>query len=160
MGFERTPEQCRVRIKSLKRQFLLAKEGNLRNNGQYHKICKFYDTMERILSNRPAVDPQEFMDSGAGGEEAVDGLEEDGEDAQDAYSESTGECPFPAETEVKLEYPTVPIPIPVKVTVGNSSKLSACIGSSVLDRYNFFVIISKIVYYHRKSPPCPLQALL
>lgn len=122
MGFERTPEQCRVRIKSLKRQYLLAKEGNLRNNGQYHKICKFYDTMERILSNRPALDPQEFIDSGAGGEEAVDGLEEDGEDAQDVYSESTGECPYPAETEVKLEYPTVPIPIPVKVTVGNNSK--------------------------------------
>ncbi|KAM9347374.1 ATP-dependent (S)-NAD(P)H-hydrate dehydratase [Symphorus nematophorus] len=121
MGFERTPEQCRVRIKSLKRQYLLAKEGNLRNNGQYHKICKFYDTMERILSNRPALDPQEFIESGAGGEEAVDGLEEDGEDAQDVYSESTGECPYPAETEVKLEYPTVPIPIPVKVTVGNNS---------------------------------------
>ncbi|XP_034416919.1 ATP-dependent (S)-NAD(P)H-hydrate dehydratase isoform X1 [Cyclopterus lumpus] len=121
MGFERTPEQCRVRIKSLKRQYLLAKEGNLRNNGQYHKICKFYDVMERILSNRPALDPQEFIDGGAGGEEAVDGLEEDGEDAQDAYSESTGECPYPAETEVKLEYPTVPISIPVKVTVGNNS---------------------------------------
>ncbi|KAM6955566.1 ATP-dependent (S)-NAD(P)H-hydrate dehydratase [Lycodopsis pacificus] len=118
MGFERTPEQCRVRIKSLKRQYLLAKEGNLRNNGQYHKICKFYDTMERILSNRAALDPQEFIDGGAGGEEAVDGLEEDGEDA---YSESTGECPYPAETEVKLEYPTVPIPIPVKVTVGINS---------------------------------------
>lgn len=121
MGFERTPEQCRVRIKSLKRQYLLAKEGNLRNNGQYHKICKFYDTMERILSNRPALDPQEFIEGGAGGEEAGDGLEEDGDDAQDAYSESTGECPYPAETEVKLEYPTVPIPIPVKVTVGNNS---------------------------------------
>ncbi|KAM7380390.1 hypothetical protein PAMP_003692 [Pampus punctatissimus] len=121
MGFERTPEQCRVRIKSLKRQYLLAKEGNLRNNGQYHKICKFYDTMEKILSNRPALDPQELMDGGAGGEEAVDGLEEDGEDAQDAYPESTAQCPFPAETEVKLEYPTVPISIPVKVTVGKNS---------------------------------------
>ncbi|XP_022051529.1 ATP-dependent (S)-NAD(P)H-hydrate dehydratase isoform X1 [Acanthochromis polyacanthus] len=122
MGFERTPEQCRVRIKSLKRQYLLAKEGNLRNNGQYHKICKFYDTMERILSNRPALDPQELIDGGAGGEEeAGDGLEEDGEDVQDGYSEGTGECPYPAETEVKLEYPTVPIPIPVKVTVGNNS---------------------------------------
>ncbi|KAG7215790.1 hypothetical protein INR49_021913 [Caranx melampygus] len=124
MGFERTPEQCRVRIKSLKRQYLLAKEGNLRNNGQYHKICKFYDTMERILSNRPALDPQEFIEGGTGGEEAVDGLEEDGEDAQDVYSEGTAECPYPAETEVKLEYPTVPIPIPVKVTVGNNSTSS------------------------------------
>lgn len=121
MGFERTPEQCRVRIKSLKRQYLLAKEGNLRNNGQYHKICKFYDVMESILSNRPALDAQELMmESGAGGEEAGDGLEEDGEDVQDV--ESTGECPYPAETEVKLEYPTVPIPIPLKVTVGNNSK--------------------------------------
>lgn len=119
MGFERTPEQCRVRIKSLKRQYLLAKEGNLRNNGQYHKICKFYDIMERILSNRPALDPQELLDSAAGAEEAVDGMDED--DAQDAYPESTDECPYPAETEVKLEYPTVPIPIPVKVTVGNNS---------------------------------------
>lgn len=141
MGFERTPEQCRMRIKSLKRQYLLAKEGNLRNNGQYHKICKFYDTMERILSNRPPHDPQEFIDSGPGGEEAADGMEEDAEDAQDGFSESTTECSYPAETEVKLEYPTIPIPIPVKVTVGNSSKclhfvvnpifLSACVDVSL-----------------------------
>ncbi|KAL3056406.1 hypothetical protein OYC64_018986 [Pagothenia borchgrevinki] len=143
-GFERTPEQCRVRIKSLKRQYLLAKEGNLRNNGQYHKICKFYDTMERILSNRPALDPQEFIDSVAGGEEAGEGLEEeDAEDAQDAYSESTGECPYPAETEVKLEYPTIPIPIPVKVTVGinstsvrphNSSQLASNLSARIPKR--------------------------
>uniref|UniRef100_A0A671W3S3 ATP-dependent (S)-NAD(P)H-hydrate dehydratase n=1 Tax=Sparus aurata TaxID=8175 RepID=A0A671W3S3_SPAAU len=98
MGFERTPEQCRVRIKSLKRQYLLAKEGNLRNNGQYHKICKFYDTMERILSNRPALDPQEFIESGAGAEEAVDGLEEDGEDAQDVYSENASHNVSPLPT--------------------------------------------------------------
>lgn len=122
MGFERTPEQCRVRIKSLKRQYLLAKEGNIRNNGQYHKICKFYEVMERILSNRPVLDPHEFIDNGAGREEAVDGMDDDGEDAQDAFTESTGDCPYPAETHVKLEYPTIPIPVPVKVTVGNNSK--------------------------------------
>ncbi|XP_056145267.1 ATP-dependent (S)-NAD(P)H-hydrate dehydratase isoform X1 [Lampris incognitus] len=139
MGFDRTPEQCRVRIKSLKRQYLLAKEGNLRNNGQYHKICKFYDTMERILSNRPAIDPQELNDSGAGGDDPGDGVDEDGEDGQDAYSEGMGECPMPAETEVKLEYPPVPISIPVKVTVGsngsslrssNNSQLASTLSSS------------------------------
>ncbi|XP_053733039.1 ATP-dependent (S)-NAD(P)H-hydrate dehydratase isoform X1 [Synchiropus splendidus] len=119
MGFDRTPEQCRVRVKSLKRQYLLAKEGNLRNNGQYHKICKFYDIMERILSNRPHMDPQEFIEGGTG-EEVADGLEEDGEDAHhDAFSESAGEGPYPAEMEVKLEYP--PVPIPVKVTVGSNN---------------------------------------
>lgn len=118
MGFERTPEQCRVRVKSLKRQYLLAKEGNLRNNGQYHKICKFYDAMERILSSRPAIDAQELIDSGAVGDEMMDGTEEDGEDTdppQDAYPESTGECSSFPETQVKLEYPPIPIP----VTVGN-----------------------------------------
>ncbi|XP_010878690.2 ATP-dependent (S)-NAD(P)H-hydrate dehydratase isoform X1 [Esox lucius] len=117
MGFERTPEQCRVRIKSLKRQFVLAKEGNLRNNGQHHKICKFYDAMERILSSRPQIDPQELLDSGVVGDETMDGTEEDEEDIdppQDQYSESTGECSYP-ETQVKLEYPPIP------VTVGNST---------------------------------------
>ncbi|KAK0145997.1 ATP-dependent (S)-NAD(P)H-hydrate dehydratase [Merluccius polli] len=137
-GFERTPEQCRVRIKSLKRQFLLAKEGNIRNNGQYHKICKFYDAMESILSNRPPVaaaedrdaDPREFMDSGTGGDDdTADCLEEDGvgeaggeDGSEDPYAEGRGGFLKPAETEVKLEYPAVPIPIPIpiKVTVGNN----------------------------------------
>ncbi|XP_029567837.1 ATP-dependent (S)-NAD(P)H-hydrate dehydratase [Salmo trutta] len=112
MGFERTPEQCRVRIKSLKRQFILAKEGNLRNNGQYHKICKFYDAMERILSSRPQIDPQELLDSGAVGDETEE--EVDTDPPQDPYLESTGECSYP-ETQVKLEYPPIP------VTVGNST---------------------------------------
>lgn len=78
--------------------------------------------MERILSNRPALDPQEFIEGGAGGEEAGDGMEEDGEDAQEVYTGRRGDCPYPAETEVKLECPTVPIPVPVRVTVGNGSK--------------------------------------
>ncbi|XP_038863055.1 ATP-dependent (S)-NAD(P)H-hydrate dehydratase-like isoform X1 [Salvelinus namaycush] len=112
MGFERTSEQCRVRIKSLKRQFILAKEGNLRNNGQYHKICKFYDAMERILSSRPQIDPQELLDSGAVGDETEE--EVDTDPPQDPYMESTGECSYP-ETQVKLEYPPIP------VTVGNST---------------------------------------
>ncbi|XP_014029666.1 ATP-dependent (S)-NAD(P)H-hydrate dehydratase isoform X1 [Salmo salar] len=112
MGFERTPEQCRVRIKSLKRQFILAKEGNLRNNGQYHKICKFYDAMERILSSRPQIDPQELLDSGAVGDETEE--EVDTDPPQDPYLESTGECSYP-ETQVKVEYPPIP------VTVGNST---------------------------------------
>ncbi|XP_020315757.1 uncharacterized protein LOC109869872 isoform X2 [Oncorhynchus kisutch] len=112
MGFERTPEQCRVRIKSLKRQFILAKEGNLRNNGQYHKICKFYDAMETILSCRPQIDPQELLDSGAVGDETEE--EVDTDPPQDPYLESTGESSYP-ETQVKLEYPPIP------VTVGNST---------------------------------------
>uniref|UniRef100_A0A3B4ABH8 Myb/SANT-like DNA-binding domain-containing protein n=1 Tax=Periophthalmus magnuspinnatus TaxID=409849 RepID=A0A3B4ABH8_9GOBI len=100
MGFDRTPEQCRVRIKSLKRQFLLAKEGNLRNSGQYHKICKFYDIMEAILSNRPTSNPPEMLEYGPGEEEAGDALDEEGEDAQESHSENAEDSHCPPETEV------------------------------------------------------------
>ncbi|XP_036401226.1 ATP-dependent (S)-NAD(P)H-hydrate dehydratase isoform X1 [Megalops cyprinoides] len=118
MGFERTPEQCRIRVKSLKRQYYQAKEGT-KKNGQYHKICKFYDEMERILSNRPHIDPQDMIDSAAIGDETMDGTEEEGEGIDhplEAHMESTGECSY-AEHPVKLEYPSFPIP----VTVGNST---------------------------------------
>lgn len=53
LGFERTPEQCRIRIKGLKRQYYQAREG-LRKNGHARKICRYYDEMDRILSTRPA----------------------------------------------------------------------------------------------------------
>ncbi|XP_053561445.1 ATP-dependent (S)-NAD(P)H-hydrate dehydratase [Bombina bombina] len=53
LGFERTPEQCRIRIKGLKRQYYQAREG-FKKNGHARKICRYYDEMDRILSNRPA----------------------------------------------------------------------------------------------------------
>lgn len=160
MGFERTPEQCRVRIKSLKRQFLLTKEGNLRNNGQYHKIFKFSDTMERILSNRPALDPQEFIEGSAGGEEAGDGMEEeDGEDARDVYAQHKGECPCPAETEVKLERLTVPIPVPVTVTAGHSSKCALLLLHPLLCDSRAFAGARPVNRVSETVSISPLQAL-
>ncbi|XP_040281154.1 ATP-dependent (S)-NAD(P)H-hydrate dehydratase isoform X1 [Bufo bufo] len=53
LGFERTPEQCRIRIKGLKRQYYQAREG-FKKNGHARKICRYYDEMDRILSTRPA----------------------------------------------------------------------------------------------------------
>ncbi|RXM32733.1 ATP-dependent (S)-NAD(P)H-hydrate dehydratase [Acipenser ruthenus] len=113
MGFDRTPEQCRIRVKGLKRQYYQAKEG-IKKNGHYRKICKFYDEMEGILSNRPHVDPQDMIDSVAVGDEALDGTEEEAEGighSHEAYMESTGECSY-AEHTVKLESPPFPIPVP------------------------------------------------
>lgn len=118
-GFDRTPEQCRVRVKSLKRQFLLAKEGNLRNNGQYHKICKFYDIMEGILSNPSTLNPHFIEEEGGSREEeVVDCLDED-DDTKESFSENIDDSYLPAETvtEVKLERPSVPIPVPIDVAV-------------------------------------------
>ncbi|XP_061482609.1 ATP-dependent (S)-NAD(P)H-hydrate dehydratase isoform X1 [Rhineura floridana] len=54
LGFERTPEQCRIRIKGLKRQYYQAREG-LKKNGHARKICKYYDEMDRILACRQGV---------------------------------------------------------------------------------------------------------
>ncbi|XP_075446819.1 ATP-dependent (S)-NAD(P)H-hydrate dehydratase isoform X2 [Ascaphus truei] len=53
LGFERTPEQCRIRIKGLKRQYYQAREG-FQKNGHARKICRYYDEMDRILRTRPA----------------------------------------------------------------------------------------------------------
>ncbi|KAG2456841.1 NNRD dehydratase, partial [Polypterus senegalus] len=114
MGFERTPEQCRIRVKGLKRQYYQAKEG-MKKNGHYRKICKFYDEMDRILSNRPHLDPQDMIDSVAVGDDAMDGTEEEaesGEHSHEAYMEGTGgECSY-AEHPVKLESPSFPITVP------------------------------------------------
>ncbi|XP_028847709.1 ATP-dependent (S)-NAD(P)H-hydrate dehydratase isoform X2 [Denticeps clupeoides] len=95
LGFDRTPDQCRIRVKSLKRQYYQAKDGFRKNNGQLLKICKFYDEMERILSNRSSVDPQDMM-------ETMDGPEEEG----------VGEPSYPLQP-VKLEYPAYTIPVAV-----------------------------------------------
>ncbi|RLW07765.1 hypothetical protein DV515_00003706 [Chloebia gouldiae] len=40
LGFERTPEQCRIRIKGLKRQYYQARDG-LKKNGHARKICNY-----------------------------------------------------------------------------------------------------------------------
>ncbi|KAM8976743.1 ATP-dependent (S)-NAD(P)H-hydrate dehydratase [Pelodytes ibericus] len=53
LGFERTPDQCRIRIKGLKRQYYQAREG-FRKNGHTRKVCRYYDEMDRILSSRQA----------------------------------------------------------------------------------------------------------
>lgn len=115
LGFDRTPDQCRIRVKSLKRQYFQAKEGS-RKNGQYHKMCKFYDEMERILSNRSLVERQDIDSVAVGGDETMDEDAESTELLQEAHMDGSGECSF-MEHPVKTEYPSCPIP----VTVGGMS---------------------------------------
>lgn len=115
LGFDRTPDQCRIRVKSLKRQYFQAKEGS-RKNGQYHKMCKFYDEMERILSNRSLVERQDIDSVAVGGDETMDEDAESTELLQETHMDGSGECSF-MEHPVKTEYPSCPIP----VTVGGMS---------------------------------------
>ncbi|XP_016385198.1 uncharacterized protein LOC107721606 isoform X4 [Sinocyclocheilus rhinocerous] len=115
LGFDRTPDQCRIRVKSLKRQYFQAKEGS-KKNGQYHKMCKFYDEMERILSNRSLLERQDIDSVAVGGDETMDEDAESTELLQEAHMDGSGECSF-MEHPVKTEYPSCPIP----VTVGGMS---------------------------------------
>lgn len=126
MGYDRTPDQCRVRVKSLKRQYFQAKKAS-KKNGHYAKIFRFYKDMERILSSRSAagLDAHDLDGMGAEGDETMDGTEEDGESVDQPHEsdvDGAGECSN-MEYPVKIEYPPYPIP----VTVGScSSKSLSC----------------------------------
>ncbi|KAG9492238.1 hypothetical protein GDO78_000647 [Eleutherodactylus coqui] len=138
LGFERTPEQCRIRIKGLKRQYYQAREG-FKKNGHARKICRYYDEMDRILSTRPApsaehpcgpeppgvlllrpeppcreelrADPEDEMDD----EEEPTGSGEGGpESSQDNCTEDSGEgSSCYTELPIKVEDgPSFAIPLP------------------------------------------------
>ncbi|XP_033927949.1 ATP-dependent (S)-NAD(P)H-hydrate dehydratase isoform X1 [Melopsittacus undulatus] len=133
LGFERTPEQCRIRIKGLKRQYYQARDG-LKKNGHARKICKYYDEMDRILSCRGGPDgapeplaPQPDSAQPAGplagpttpgtlhNSREVDAeLDEDGEleSPRDNFTEDSGECSSYADHPIKVECPSFAIPVP------------------------------------------------
>ncbi|XP_030057412.1 ATP-dependent (S)-NAD(P)H-hydrate dehydratase isoform X2 [Microcaecilia unicolor] len=117
LGFDRTPEQCRIRIKGLKRQYFQARDG-LKKNGHVRKICKYYDEMDRILSCRPvpaaAEQPDESLledgddDGNGSGGVAGGGVES----SQENFTEDSGECSSYAERAIKVECPPFAIPVP------------------------------------------------
>ncbi|XP_064359999.1 ATP-dependent (S)-NAD(P)H-hydrate dehydratase isoform X2 [Dromaius novaehollandiae] len=129
LGFERTPEQCRIRIKGLKRQYYQARDG-LKKNGHARKICKYYDEMDRILSCRGgpdgAAEPLAAPPDGAPpaapptpgtprrGRDADAERDEDAapESPRDAFAEDSGECSSYAEHPIKVECPPFAIPVP------------------------------------------------
>ncbi|OXB60594.1 hypothetical protein ASZ78_007458 [Callipepla squamata] len=130
LGFERTPEQCRIRIKGLKRQYYQARDG-LKKNGHARKICKYYDEMDRILSCRGGPDgapePPPPLTDGTqplGGPPSPgplhNGRDNDAEADEDAglesprdnFAEDSGECSSYAERPIKVECPPFAIPVP------------------------------------------------
>lgn len=126
MGYDRTPDQCRVRVKSLKRQYFQAKKAS-KKNGHYAKIFRFYKDMERILSTRSSagLDAHDLDGVGAEGDETLDGTEEDGESLDQPHEsdvDGAGECSN-MEYPVKIEYPPYPIPVTVSSCSSKSSSL-------------------------------------
>ncbi|XP_071109921.1 uncharacterized protein [Haliotis cracherodii] len=61
-GFEKTPDQCKVRIHTLKRSFRECKT-SMKKSGKDRKTCKFFEELDVILGNRPASSPPKVIDT-------------------------------------------------------------------------------------------------
>ncbi|XP_078089848.1 myb/SANT-like DNA-binding domain-containing protein 2 isoform X2 [Mustelus asterias] len=63
-GYIRTPEQCRIRIKGLKRKYTLAKDSIKRGcSASGRKICRFYEQLDVVLGSRVASERPVLMDA-------------------------------------------------------------------------------------------------
>uniref|UniRef100_F6R5B7 ATP-dependent (S)-NAD(P)H-hydrate dehydratase n=1 Tax=Monodelphis domestica TaxID=13616 RepID=F6R5B7_MONDO len=125
MGFDRTPEQCRIRIKGLKRQYYQTKDG-LQKNGHARKICKYYNEMDRILSygslNYSGLDPCAGGDvpapasmrggSGSCHSRAVVDEKMDQCRLESSQENLVGECSSFAQRPIKVEDLPFAIPVP------------------------------------------------
>lgn len=61
-GHRRTWLQRQRKVKSLKAKFKEAKDSNQRS-GRGRITCPFYEELDRILGDRPSVQPLELLDS-------------------------------------------------------------------------------------------------
>ncbi|XP_049444045.1 bromodomain-containing protein 4-like [Epinephelus fuscoguttatus] len=61
-GHRRTWLQCQRKVKSLKAKYKEAKDSNQRS-GRGRATCPFYEELERILGDKPSVQPLELLDS-------------------------------------------------------------------------------------------------
>ena len=67
LGHERDWQQCRVKIKNLKKSYRDVKDHN-GETGRGRKTCKFFKELDAILGHRPASVPAVLLDTGAAGE--------------------------------------------------------------------------------------------
>ena len=63
MGFDRDWQQCRVKIKNLKKSYRDVKDHN-NETGRGRKTCKYYKELDEILGHRPASTPAVLLDTG------------------------------------------------------------------------------------------------
>ncbi|XP_059812325.1 uncharacterized protein [Hemitrygon akajei] len=76
-GYIRTPEQCRIRIKGLKRKYTLAKDSIRRGcSASGRKICRFYEQLDAVLGTRVANERPVVIDAIATPGESQDIKEE------------------------------------------------------------------------------------
>ena len=62
-GYNRDLEQCRNKIKNIKKEYRIVKDNN-GETGRGRKTCKFYRELDAILGHRPASVPTSLLDTG------------------------------------------------------------------------------------------------
>ena len=65
-GYSRDGEQCKTKIKNLKKMYTAVKDHN-NVTGNDKKTCSFFDELDAILGHRPASAPTVVLDASAGG---------------------------------------------------------------------------------------------
>ena len=73
-GYSRDWEQCRTKIKNLKKQYRVVKDHN-GETGRGRKTCKYYKELDDILGHRPASAPTALLDTGTSSGIAVNSQE-------------------------------------------------------------------------------------
>ncbi|XP_046570034.1 zinc finger and SCAN domain-containing protein 29-like [Haliotis rubra] len=61
-GFQKTPEQCKVKMHTLKRSYRMWK-GKLKKSGRGRSLCKHFEKLDEILGCRPASSPVKIIES-------------------------------------------------------------------------------------------------
>ena len=61
--YSRNTEQCRNKVKNLKKLYREVKDNN-KETGRGRKTCKFFEELDLILGHRPATVPTSLLDTG------------------------------------------------------------------------------------------------
>ncbi|XP_073162423.1 zinc finger and SCAN domain-containing protein 29-like [Lepidochelys kempii] len=106
-GYNRVPQQCRVKIKELRQAYQKTREAKDRS-GSEPQTCRFYDELHAILGGAASTTPTLCFDSvqGVGGNTEADfGGEED-----DSSQQGSGDTCFPSSEDLFLTLDLEPVP--------------------------------------------------
>ena len=79
-GYDRDWQQCRTKIKNLKKDYRTTKDHN-GQTGRGRKTCRFFKELDNILGHRPASVPAVLLDTGTSNSTGADS-EESGEERE------------------------------------------------------------------------------
>uniref|UniRef100_A0A803TZX3 Myb/SANT-like DNA-binding domain-containing protein n=1 Tax=Anolis carolinensis TaxID=28377 RepID=A0A803TZX3_ANOCA len=95
-GHERTPQECRTKTKTLRRDYKKVKENNLA--GKEPMTCPFYDELDRIFETPPPPPPERmpnfiYQEEAGGDNSTLDAPEKEGppEESEDHF-ETQDQC--------------------------------------------------------------------